>query len=69
MTAMSATAPPKLELPPGARLLGPRDIAKRMGVTMDTATKLLAEGNLVAYQVVGSAQVHITPAEKYAVTQ
>ena len=44
MRAMSATAPPNLELPDGARLLTPREIAKRMGITVDTATKLLDEG-------------------------
>jgi hypothetical protein len=69
MTAMSATAPPNLELPDGARLLIPREIAKRMGVTVDTATKLLTEGNLFAYTTAGApSQVHIAHRERYAAT-
>jgi hypothetical protein len=66
MTAMSATAPPNLELPPGARLLTPRETAKRMGITAETATRLMTEGNLVAFTTAGApAQVHISPAERY----
>jgi hypothetical protein len=70
MTVMSATAPPNLELPDGARQLTPREIAKRMGITTATATRLLAEGNLIAFTTnAAPAQVHIIPAERYAVAQ
>jgi hypothetical protein len=69
MTAMSATAPSHLELPDGARLLTAPEIAKRMGVTVDTATKLLDEGQLIAFATASApAQVHISPAERYAAT-
>ena len=68
MSATNAPTPP-IELPPGARLLEPREVAQRMGISTETATNLLAEGCLIAFTTRSApAQVHISPAERYEVT-
>ena len=64
---MSATyARPTIELPPGARQLGSRAVAKRLGVTADTAERLLSEGRLIAYTTAERPlQVHLSPAHAH----
>ena len=40
-----------------------------MGITVDTAERLLREGRLIAYTYSDSVRVHLEPAERYEVTE